>query len=208
MKERYTFEDLMEITRRLVGPEGCSWDRAQTHETLRRFAVEEAYELVDAIESSVPEKIADESGDVLFQVALNAALAERDGGYCIEDVTDAICRKMIRRHPSVFGLDGPEDWDAIKRLERNHQGIMDELCEIPEGFPMLLRAEKMQKKIAKAGYEIKKSLPEDASKELQLGKALFDLVDDCRHAGVAPELALNRYLKEYIKNFEEDYKGE
>ena len=208
MKQNYTFDDLMEITRRLVGPDGCAWDRAQTHESLRRFAVEEAYELVDAIESADVKKIADESGDVLFQVVLHAALSERDGGYHIEDVTDAICKKMIRRHPSVFGLDGPEDWDAIKRLEKNQQGLLDELAEIPKGFPALLQAEKVQKKIAKAGYEINKSLPKDANEELQLGKELFDLADKCRRAGIAPELALNHYLKEYGKNFEEDYKGE
>ena len=208
MKERYTFDDLLEITRRLVGPEGCAWDRAQTHETLRRFAVEEAYELVDAIESTDAVKIADESGDVLFQVVLHAALAERDGDYGIEDVTDAICRKMIRRHPTVFGLDGSEDWDAIKRLEKNQQGLLDELDEIPKGFPALLQAEKVQKKIAKAGHETKKSLPKDASEELQLGKELFDLADKCRRAGIAPELALNRYLKEYVKDWKENYKGE
>lgn len=209
MKEkRYTFEDLLLLTRRLVGPDGCSWDRAQTHESLRRFAVEEAYELVDAIENGDPEKIADESGDVLFQVVLHAALAERDGGYHIEDVTDAICKKMIRRHPSVFGLEGPEDWDAIKRAERNQRSLTEELFEIPKGFPALLRAEKVQKKLTKAGYQLQQFMPEGTDQELALGKELFDLAERCRKEGIAPELALNRYLKAYIKEFEEKHKGE
>ena len=191
-QEKYTFEDLLAITRRLCGPDGCPWDSAQTHKTLRRFAIEEAYELVDAIETELPEKIADESGDLLFQVVLNACLAERDGTYSIEDVTDAISRKMLRRHPAVFGLKGPDDWDAIKRAERNLSGIEDELNDIPASLPALLRAEKFQKKLQKAGCTAECDDPLDP--ELEKGKKLFDLVSECRRDGICPELALHRYL--------------
>ena len=190
-QEKYTFEDLLEITRRLCSPDGCPWDSAQTHKTLRRFAIEEAYELVDAIETGVPEAIADESGDLLFQVVLNACLAERNGEYTIDDVTDAISKKMLRRHPAVFGLDGPKDWDAIKRVEKQLNSIEDELNDIPDSLPALLRAEKFQKKLSKAGY-VAKCDTED--RELKKGKQLFDLVASCRDEGICPELALHRYL--------------
>ena len=191
-QEKYNFEDLLAITRRLCGPDGCPWDRVQTHQTLRRFAIEEAFELADAIDTQLPEKIADESGDLLFQVVLNACLAERNGDYSIDDVTDAISRKMVRRHPAVFGLDGPDDWDAIKRVERNLSSIEEELDDIPASFPALLRAEKVQKKLEKAGYDAD---CDDWDAELQKGKELFDLVADCRSEGICPELALHRYLK-------------
>lgn len=206
--EKYTFEDFVEITRRLCAPDGCPWDRTQTHESLRRFAVEEAYELVDAIENGTSEKIADESGDVLFQVVLHARLAENQGEYTIDDVTDAISRKMLRRHPDVFGGENSKDWDAIKRAERNQTGILEELQDISTSFPALMRADKIQKKTEKVGYPSEQALPEDADKELQLGKALFDLVAQCRRECVNPELALNRYLKQFLKDFENNYKGE
>lgn len=206
--EKYTFEDFVEITRRLCAPDGCPWDRTQTHESLRRFAVEEAYELVDAIENGTPEKIADESGDVLFQVVLHARLAENQGEYTIDDVTDAISRKMLRRHPDVFGGESSKDWDAIKRAERNQTGILEELQDIPTSFPALMRADKIQKKTEKVDYPSEQTLPEDADKELQLGKELFDLVAQCRRESVNPELALNRYLKQFLKDFETNYKGE
>ncbi len=190
-QEKYTFEDLLAITRRLCGPDGCPWDSAQTHKTLRRFAIEEAYELVDAIETGVPSSIADESGDLLFQVVLNACLAERNGEYTIDDVTDAISKKMLRRHPAVFGLAGPQDWDAIKRIEKHLNSIEDELNDIPASLPALLRAEKFQKKLSKVGC-VANCDTEDA--ELQKGKQLFDLVAACREDGICPELALHRYL--------------
>lgn len=193
MKETpYTFEDFLAIVRRLVSPDGCPWDREQTHHSLRKFAIEEAYELADAMDSGNPKKIADESGDLLLQVVLNACLGEKNGTYGIDDVTDAISRKMIRRHPSVFGLPGSDDWDAIKREERNMHSLAEELADIPVSLPALLRAEKVQKKLTKAGQTA--PVPPEDDAELCLGKQLFDWVKDGAADGICPELALHRYL--------------
>src|SRR5665647_216547 len=101
----YTIEDLCSVLRRLLAPDGCPWDRAQTHESLRRNMIEEAYEAVDAIDSGIPERMKDELGDVLLQVTLHSAMAERDKEFTFTDVTDNISRKLISRHTHVFGKD-------------------------------------------------------------------------------------------------------
>src|SRR5659263_502211 len=109
----YTIDDLLSILKRLLAPDGCPWDRAQTHESLRRNMIEEAYEAVDAIDSGLPVRIKDELGDVLLQVALHAAMAERDGEFTFTDVADNISRKLISRHTNVFGKDEADSADAV-----------------------------------------------------------------------------------------------
>ena len=106
-QKKYDFQDLLSIMQRLRAADGCPWDRKQTHESIKKHVVEEAYELVEAIDSGDNQKIADESGDVLLQVVFHAQIAAEEGGYDIDDVTDAICRKMIHRHPHLFGTNLP-----------------------------------------------------------------------------------------------------
>jgi tetrapyrrole methylase family protein/MazG family protein len=157
---KYEMNDLIEVLRYLLSPDGCPWDRVQTHESLRKNMIEEAYEVVDAIDSGRPERIADELGDVLLQVVFHAVLAERDKEFSISDVTDHISRKLISRHSHVFGSDSavtPDDvlsvWEKNKQKEKGHRMVSEMLEDIPEGLPALMRAGKLQKRAAKVGFD-------------------------------------------------------
>ncbi len=208
-QEKLTFADLLGIMKKLRAPGGCPWDREQTHQSIKKHVVEEAYELVEAIDGDDPDKIADESGDLLLQVVFHAAIAEDSHSYTIDDVTDAICRKMIHRHPHLFEGGAPADWDEIKRRDRNQTTITRELEEVSSCLPSLMRAEKILKKAEKHGFSQPVSVQEQNA-ELNLGAQLFALVKKCREQGVDPELSLNRYLKEYVEAFKEyeNQKGE
>jgi len=156
----YTIDDFLSILKRLLAPDGCPWDRAQTHESLRRNMIEEAYEAVDAIDSGLPVRIKDELGDVLLQVALHAAMAERDGEFTFTDVADNISRKLISRHTHVFGKDEADSadavisvWDRNKMIEKGHTSFSQTLADVPTGLPALMRADKLQKRAAKAGFD-------------------------------------------------------
>ncbi len=207
-KEKYTFEDLVEIIEKLRSPEGCPWDREQTHESIRANMIEEAYELVEAIDKGIPEKIADESGDVLLQVMLHAQIGKDEGEYDINDVTDMISRKMIQRHPHVFGdvtVSGSEEvltnWDAIKREDREQKSITDELRGVSAYVPTLMRAKKINKKAKKAGYDYKTE-EFSAVTEEDFGKLLFDIAVSAGEKGVDPEVALSKYINKFIDDFE------
>ncbi len=207
-QKKLTFADLVGIMKQLRAPDGCPWDREQTHQSIKKHVVEEAYELVEAIDGGDPSKIADESGDLLLQVVFHAAIAEDAGTYTVDHVTDAICRKMMHRHPHLFEGGDPADWDEIKRRDRNQTTVARELEDVSSYLPSLMRAEKILKKAEKHGFSQPVSVQENA--ELKLGAQLFALVKKCREQGVDPELSLNQYLKEYIKAFKEyeNQKGE
>lgn len=156
----YSQEDFRAVLDRLLAPDGCPWDRAQTHESLRKNLIEEAYEAVDAIDSGRTELIVEELGDVLLQVGLHSAIAERDGQFRYEDVVDRITRKLIFRHSHVFGHDdaGTADevlkiWDKNKQIEKGHRTVSETLQAVPAGLPALMRAEKIQKRAAKVGFD-------------------------------------------------------
>ncbi len=200
-KEKYTFADLLGIMKKLRSPDGCPWDKEQTHESIKKHVVEEAYELVEVIDAKNPVKIADESGDLLLQVVFHAAIAEDSGEYNIDDVTDAICRKMMHRHPHLFEGGVPTDWDEIKRKDREQKTVTEELEGISTYLPALMRAEKILKKTEKQGFS-QDMVPVPEHPELSLGAELFNLVTRCRNQKIDPELALNRYLREYKKAFQ------
>ena len=199
-KETYTFTDLLDIMKKLRAPDGCPWDREQTHESIKKHVVEEAYELVEVIDKKDGKKIADESGDLLLQVVFHAAIAEDAGEYTMDDVTDAICRKMMHRHPHLFEGGVPADWDEIKRRDRAQSTITAELEGISSYLPSLMRAEKVLKKTEKHGFS-HKNISDSKLPELALGEKLFALVREGRAQGIDPELALNRYLGQYIEAF-------
>ena len=211
---KYKFDEFVDIIAKLRGPGGCPWDREQTHESIRNSMIEEAYELVEEIDGGNPEKIADESGDVLLQVVLHAQIAKDNGEYDIDDVTDAICRKMIHRHPHVFGevdVKDSEDvitnWDAIKRADREQKSIADELRGVSKYIPTLMRAKKIYKKAKKAGYE-QDLQTVSAKTEQEFGKLLFDIAVRAGNEGIDPEVALSGYLNKFIDDFEKFEKGE
>ena len=154
-----TYQELTDVVKKLLSPEGCPWDREQTHESLKHYLIEEAYELVEAIEENDDKKIEEELGDLLFHVVIHSAIAEKNKRFDLETVTSRITEKMIRRHPHVFGdhkVNSVEDvwrnWDHIKRLEKKDKNETA-LTAVPRNLPALLRAEKIQKRAARSGFD-------------------------------------------------------
>ncbi len=159
-KSKYNFDDLVYITHILRSPGGCPWDREQTHESIRRDFIEETYEVIEAINKKNREMLCEELGDVLLQVTLHTEMETEKGSFDIDDVADGICKKLINRHPHVFGevkVDGTDDvinnWDKIKKAEKDQKTQTDSMLSVPREFPALMRADKVQKKAAKAGFD-------------------------------------------------------
>ncbi len=224
-RDRFGFEDLVRIMGVLRGPGGCPWDREQTHETLRPYLIEEAYEAVDAIDSGDPFALADELGDVLLQVVFHAEVARQHAAFDIADVTTAICHKMITRHAHIFGdvhcataQDVLVSWDKIKQKERGQTTQGEVLRAVPKYLPALMRAAKVQKKAATVGFdwdraqdalvkvyeeadELRAELEKGANPDEEAGDLLFAAVNALRLAGVQPELALSAAIEKFIARF-------
>ncbi len=221
--ERYDFEHLNEIMRRLCGPGGCPWDRAQTHESLRTCMLEEAYEVIDAIDEGDTDHLYDELGDVLMQVAIHSELARRHGEFDITDVTTAICDKMISRHTHIFGGDQAVDaeqvldlWTRNKMAERGQHSRREAMEDVTRALPATLRAVKVLKRSAEAGLkdgdaaalarrcaEKLSGLSGDADAEAWLGEVLMGVCGIARLLKLDPELALNSAVKRFIARFGE-----
>src|SRR5262249_38694758 len=153
------FAELVEIMRRLLGEGGCPWDREQTLETLKPYLIEEAYEVLEAMDGA-PREHCEELGDLLFQVVFQSALREAAGQFDVDDVSAAICAKLVRRHPHVFGdakvADSAEvlrNWEKIKATERAEKGVERTLHGIPGALPALARALRVQDKAARVGFD-------------------------------------------------------
>ncbi|MDA0746347.1 MAG: nucleoside triphosphate pyrophosphohydrolase, partial [bacterium] len=201
------FERLVEIMARLRGPGGCPWDQEQTHQSLKPYLIEEAYELLDAIDAEDDVDIREELGDVLLQVVFHSQLASENKQFTIEEVAETICSKLVRRHPHVFGdvsvagtADVLKNWEAIKSREKEERGQdASVLSGVPRHLPGLLRALRMQEKAAKVGFDwkhteevagkVREEVEEfleahsenDAKKmEEELGDLLFSLVNLAR----------------------------
>src|SRR5690625_3350334 len=163
-------EDVIRIMDRLLAPDGCSWDRRQTHETLKPYVIEEAHEVIAAIDEGNPEHLAEELGDLLLQVVFHAALGERAGTFGMTDVIRAICEKLIRRHPDIFPSEQRKlvfpqekgensDWESIKRRERAAANEVEEslLDAVTPGLPAMLQAQKMQGRAGLVGFDWRKA---------------------------------------------------
>ena len=199
---------LLDIMRRLRAPDGCPWDREQTHASLRPHLLEEAAEAVDAIASDDPRRMADELGDVLLQVAFHAVIAEEAGRFGYDDIESAIVDKLVRRHPHVFGDARVDDvdgvmvtWRAAKARERAAAGLPEPgpADTVPRGLPALRRAAELDKAL---GWGVDpslggRSLTESVAKgdPDAVGAALLHVVQVARRAGVDPELALRDVLE-------------
>ena len=192
-----SFEGVRAIVARLRAPEGgCPWDLEQTHETLKRFLLEEAYEALDALDEGEPARMAEELGDLLMQVVLHAQVAEDDGEFAIEDVLGAIGAKLVRRHPHVFGdvsVDGAGDvirnWDALKKEERGEQPLLD---AVPKAMPALAQAQAVQSRAEKAGLaqDSRPPIAVEAATLDELGNLLFAIVEHARARELDAEEAL------------------
>ncbi len=159
-KKRFSFGDAVGILKRLRAPDGCPWDRVQTHESIRENAVEEAYELVDAIDCKDPEKICEEAGDVLMQALFHTLIEEERGNFSVTDMLSALCEKLITRHTHVFGNDKASSadgalsvWDKNKMKEKRQETFSDAVNDVPLCFPALLRAQKICKRVEKGGWD-------------------------------------------------------
>lgn len=203
-----SLDELVSIMARLRDPEsGCAWDREQTFETIAPYTIEEAYEVADAIERSNMADLADELGDLQLQVVYHARIAEERGAFTISDVLGNICAKMIRRHPHIFGgAAASPGWEALKAAERGATDDRGALAGVALALPALKRAEKLQRRAARTGFDwpdasgprakIDEELAEvesaetEAERAAEIGDLLFSVVNYARHLGIDPEAAL------------------
>ncbi len=226
-KEKYDFDDLIEIVRILRAPGGCPWDRAQTHSSIRSNFIEETYEAVEAIDTGDKELLKEELGDVLLQVALHAEMEREADSFDIGDICDGICKKLIVRHPHVFGDKSADNadqaltnWDAVKMQTKSQTTQTQAMQSVSKALPSLMRAEKIQKKAAKVGFDWDKA--EGALESLtqecleleaavksgdsgnqyeELGDVLFSAVNVSRFLGIDSEKALYDACDKFINRF-------
>lgn len=227
-KEQYTMQDLIHIMQCLRAPGGCPWDREQTHQSIKNDFLEEVYEVADAIQTDDSAALCEELGDVLLQVVFHTQIATENGTFEFDQVTDGICKKLILRHPHVFGDTVAEtsdvvlnNWDKIKRQEKHQSTFTDTLQSVPKAFPALMRAQKVQKRAAKAGMdwpntndcadklseevEEFKSACQSGDKEQvfeELGDLLFSVVNLSRFLKINAEEALAAATDKFIRRFE------
>ena len=224
-KPRYDVYDLKNLMSLLRGPDGCPWDREQSHESIRRNLLEEAYEAADAIDCGNTGELIEELGDVLMQVVFHADIAQSIGSFDFYDIADATCKKLIRRHPHVFGdikADNSREsltvWDDIKRDEKHHDTVSDAMSAVAKSLPALWRAEKIQSKAAKVGFdwpdytgalnalnaelaELEDAVAINCGIKEELGDILFSAVNLARLLGVDPEDALGEASEKFISRF-------
>ena len=224
-KETYSLQDLIEILRILRAPGGCPWDRAQTHLSDRRNFLEEAYEAAEAFDRDDPALMCEELGDMLMQVLFNIHIEEDAGRFTTDDVTDHICKKLIFRHPHVFGTAAADtseevlvNWEALKRQEKGQQTTADAMDAVARSLPALWRADKLQSKAAKAGFEfadvsgaldkldeetaeLRQAVRDGTNVEEELGDVLFAAVKVGRFCGCDPEDAVNGTCEKFIRRF-------
>ncbi len=224
-KSRYDVLDLEKIVALLRSERGCPWDREQTHESIRRNFLEEAYEAVEAIDNKDPAHLLEELGDVLIQIVFHARIEEEQGSFNFGDVADAICKKLIYRHPHVFGDVKAENsdevmlnWDQLKRAEKGQPTTASAMDSVASSLPALWRAEKIQDKAKKVGFdwpdvsgalekvfeeadELKEAVQSGEGVEEELGDLLFAAVNVARFAGVDPEDALHAACVKFAGRF-------
>ncbi len=211
-------QPLIEIMARLRNPVGgCPWDVEQNFASIAPYTIEEAYEVADAIERADMPALKDELGDLLFQSVFHARMAEEAGEFDFDDVVAAICTKMISRHPHVFGDAEKPDWEALKAAERAERADDSALGGVALGLPALLRAEKLQKRAARTGFdwpdatgarakvieemaEVDGAQTRDAQED-EIGDLLFAVVNWARKLGIEPESALRRANAKFEHRF-------
>ncbi len=226
-KETYNVEDLVKIMSILRGEGGCPWDREQTHTSIRNNLLEEAYETADAIDRLDDEDMAEELGDLLLQIVFHCQMAKERGAYDLDAVADGICKKLIYRHPHIFSdvVANTSDevlnnWDKLKLKEKHMHSYSDTLDAVPAAFPACLKAQKIQKRAAKTGYdfdsleatvskleeelaELKtaiKSGDKDAA-AAELGDLMFSAVNTARHLCVDAEEQLSASTTKFVSRF-------
>ena len=228
-KSTQAMERLLDVMRKLRAPDGCPWDREQTHESLKSDLIEEAYEVIDAIEGGSASALKEELGDLLLQVVFHAQIGGESGTFEFSDVATGIADKLVRRHPHVFGevtvSDAGEvlqNWDAIKKSEKQEGDKLASIVSgIPRHLPALQKAHQIQKRAARAGFdwehiddvfdklheeidELKEAIAQENEEEVraELGDLLFSVVNVSRFLGHNPEEILNHNIKKFVRRFQ------
>lgn len=227
-KEKYDINDLLDIMQILRSEEGCPWDKEQTHTSMRKDMIEEAYEVCEAIDMNDRDLLKEELGDVLLQVVHHSRIEEEQGNFNFQDVCDGICKKLIIRHPHVFGDTQVENtdevlsnWEQIKQQTKGQTSSTQTLRSVPKTFPALMRAQKVQKRAAKTGFDypdlywamgdleseldelqcaIEDENPQQCFEEL--GDVLFSAVNMARFFKVDAEESLNASTEKFIARFQ------
>ena len=226
-KETYSLDDLLALMRLLRSPEGCPWDKVQTHESIRQNFLEETHEAIEAIDNGDVAGLREELGDVLMQVVFHALMEEEVSHFTFDDVVDELCKKLLVRHPHVFGdvkaaneADALKSWDAMKRATKNTRAQSDLLKNVPKTLPSLMRAEKVQDRARRVGFdydgvedtlhtlegEIAELKAEIAAgnaqaQEEELGDVLFSVVNVARFLDIEPEMALGKSVEKFVRRF-------
>ena len=221
-EQRQHFQKLIDVIRRLLDPGGCDWDRAQTHESLVPYLLEETYEVIESIESGDMEALKEELGDLMLHVIFQAELAEREGHFTLSESLKGISYKLIERHPHVFSdVKNPKDegmtWEQVKKKKKNRDSVID---GVPKHLPSLTRARRIQEKASSVGFDWKeiepvwskvdeeieelKSATEENDKEHikeELGDVLFSLVNLARFLDIDPDASLRSTILKFENRF-------
>lgn len=226
-KDHYSIDDLLDIVRLLRGEGGCPWDREQTHESIKSDFIEETCEAIEAIDLKDTELLREELGDVLLQVVFHCRIEEETGSFTFDDICDGICKKLIIRHPHVFGDVLAENtdqvlknWDAIKMETKGQESYTETLKSVAKSLPALMRAQKVGKRAMRAGMdfrcaddaitcisnekaELDSAVAEGDKQHIyeEMGDLLFSCVNAARHLGIDAEQALKDSTEKFIKRF-------
>lgn len=226
-KNKYGIEDLLLIMQMLRAPDGCPWDKKQDHKSIRKNFIEETYEVVEAIDTDNTSLLKEELGDVLLQIVFHSQMESEKGSFGFSDVCDGICKKLVLRHPHIFGdvtantsEEVLENWDKIKNTEKHYDSVTDTLNGVSHALPALMRSEKVQHRAAKSGFDYRDisqamhdlksevaeleeavSLKDKDSVCEELGDVLFSAVNVARFTNTHPEEALVRSCDKFILRF-------
>ena len=226
-KESYNVQDLVEIMKLLRAPDGCPWDAEQTHESIKKNLIEETYEVIEAINKKDNDLLCEELGDLLMQVVFHAQMEAEEGTFDFDTVADGVCKKLIERHPHVFGdvsISGVDDvltnWDAIKRKTKKQKTTTESMLSVPRELPALMRATKLQKKAADVGFdwsevsgalekleeeiaELRQAISNSDKENMaeELGDVLFSAVNVSRFIKVDAEESLTAASDKFLSRF-------
>ncbi|MGN0515698.1 nucleoside triphosphate pyrophosphohydrolase [Eubacterium sp.] len=227
IKQRYNIDDLVAIIKVLRAPGGCPWDREQTHESIKKNFIEETYEVVEAINKNSSDMLREELGDVLLQIVLHTQMEEEKGSFTFDDVANDIVQKLVIRHPHVFGdvvadntAEALNSWDAAKLKSKGQKTQTESMISVPRELPALMRAQKIQHKAAKIGFdwdnayeafeklyeeinELKTAMEHGSRAEIddELGDVLFSCVNISRFVGADSEEALTASTDKFLSRF-------
>ena len=208
-QKSFTVEDLRTILKILRSENGCPWDREQSHKTITKDLLEEAYEVVEAIEAESDEMLCEEIGDLLLQVVFHTTIGEEDKAFSFDDAVNGVCIKMVERHPHVFGDVIAEtsdkvltNWEKIKSETKKQETLYDRLAAVPVTFPALMRAQKLIHRAEKGGEAVSAGAYDftaSEDKETAVAEALWQLISAADKAGVDAETALRHYSETFTE---------